>query len=156
MELKKSKEKGKIEYGEVGLGFNLIRGRAKLSEKDTQGRATRSLNGNDVIFRADRVDLKNLDVQLEKHLNCVWSNNSKPHLPTEDWELDLSKLDIKCFKARGSYGTVYRGTYDKQDVAGKHYITRIYFWFFLCAVTSVITTQMRSMFAPILIARLCL
>ncbi|KAL8105067.1 serine/threonine-protein kinase 52-like [Apium graveolens] len=119
MDLKKSKETGKIEYGEVGLGFNLIRARAKLTEKDTWGRATRSLSGNDMIFRADRVDLKNLDVQLEKHLNRVQPINSKPHLPTEDWELDLSKLDIRYYKARGSYGTVYRGTYDKQDVAVK-------------------------------------
>lgn len=139
MELKRSKEKGKIEYGEVGLGFNLIRGRAKLSESDTWGRATRSLSGNDVIFRADRVDLKNLDVQLEKHLNRVRSINSEPHLPTEDWELDLSKLDIRCYRARGSFGTVYKGTYDKQDVAGKHY-----FGFFLCGVTSVILTFLHS------------
>ncbi|KAK1379989.1 serine/threonine-protein kinase STY13 [Heracleum sosnowskyi] len=119
MELQKSKEKGKIEYGDVGMGLNLIRGRAKLSEKDTWGRATRSLNGKDMIFRADRVDLKNIDVQLEKHLNRVHSINSKQHVPTKDWELDLSKLDLKHFKAQGSYGTVYKGTYDKQDVAVK-------------------------------------
>lgn len=120
MELKNSKEKGKIEYGDVGLGLNLVRRRAKLSQQNTWGRVTRSLSSKDVIFRADRVDLNNLDVHLEKHLNRVRSINSNPHMPTEDWELHLSKLDLKYFKAQGSYGTVYRGTYDKKDVAGKH------------------------------------
>ncbi|WOH12806.1 hypothetical protein DCAR_0832314 [Daucus carota subsp. sativus] len=112
----------KIEYGDVALGFNLIRARAKLSQKDTWGRATRSLSGKEMmIFRADRVDLKNLDVQLEKHLKTLPSINLKPYmpLPKEDWELDLSKLEIRYYKAHGSFGTVYRGTYDETDVAVK-------------------------------------
>ncbi|KAM0998872.1 hypothetical protein ACFX2I_005697 [Malus domestica] len=36
----------------------------------------------------------------------------------EEWEIDLAKLDIRHVIAHGTYGTVYRGAYDGQDVAG--------------------------------------
>ncbi|TYI00553.1 hypothetical protein ES332_A11G142000v1 [Gossypium tomentosum] len=37
----------------------------------------------------------------------------------EEWEIDLAKLDIRNVIAHGTYGTVYRGLYDTQDVSVK-------------------------------------
>ncbi|KAJ8765835.1 hypothetical protein K2173_015767 [Erythroxylum novogranatense] len=82
-------------------------------------KGTGSISSKDMIFRADKIDLKNLDVQLEKHLSRVWSRNIENHKPKEEWEIELAKLDIKYEIARGTYGTVYRGNYDDQDVAVK-------------------------------------
>ena len=80
-----------------------------------------SISSKDMIFRADKIDLKNLDMQLEKHLSRVWSKSVgvETQKPKEEWEIDLSKLDIRYVVAHGTYGTVFRGTYDNQDVAGK-------------------------------------
>ncbi|KAI4317879.1 hypothetical protein L6164_025710 [Bauhinia variegata] len=76
-------------------------------------------SSKDMIFRADKIDLKNLDAQLEKHLSRVWSRNIEPKGPNEVWEIDLSKLNLRYEVAQGAYGVVYRGTYDTQDVAVK-------------------------------------
>ncbi|ESQ56095.1 hypothetical protein EUTSA_v10025537mg [Eutrema salsugineum] len=78
-------------------------------------------NKKDRIFRADKIDLKSLDKQLEKHLSRVWSRNiEKNHKAMEEeWEIDLSKLETRNVIARGTYGTVYKGIYDDQDVAVK-------------------------------------
>ncbi|XP_020579774.1 serine/threonine-protein kinase HT1 [Phalaenopsis equestris] len=77
-----------------------------------------SYSGNDMYFRADKIDLKSLDIQLEKRLNKAWSKD-KIENSKEEWEIDLSKLEIRYEVARGTYGTVYRGVYDGQDVAVK-------------------------------------
>lgn len=82
-----------------------------------KGVGSSSSSGKDVFFRADKIDLKSLDVQLEKHLSRVWSRNVEQK-PKYDWEIDLSKLEIRYVIAQGTYGTVYRGKYDDQDVAG--------------------------------------
>lgn len=79
----------------------------------------KSPSKKDMYFRADKIDFKSWDIQLEKHLSRVWSRDREV-LPgkKEEWEIDLAKLDIRHEIARGTYGTVYRGVYDGQDVAG--------------------------------------
>nr|GEX41154.1 serine/threonine-protein kinase HT1-like [Tanacetum cinerariifolium] len=101
-------------------------------------------NNNDGFVRADQIDLKSLDEQLEKHLNRAWTmeKNKKPEfedsvtaaaaasavkLPEkgggkkerQEWEIDPSKLLVKGVLARGTFGTVHRGVYDGLDVAVK-------------------------------------
>ncbi|KAK4801165.1 hypothetical protein SAY86_021652 [Trapa natans] len=78
-----------------------------------------SISSKDLYVRADKLDIKNLDIQLEKHLSRVWSRNIESRKPKEEWEIDLSKLDIRYSLATGTYGIVYKGTYDEQDVAVK-------------------------------------
>lgn len=87
--------------------------------ENSKMRGSGSVSSKEMIFRADKIDLKNLDIQLEKHLSRVWSKIEDKR-PKEEWEIDLAKLDIRYVVAQGTYGTVYRGIYDDQDVAGIH------------------------------------
>ncbi|PKU76681.1 serine/threonine-protein kinase STY13 [Dendrobium catenatum] len=102
MDSKREKSEGEVKEG----GF-----RSKL-------KGLGSFSGKDMFFRADKIDLKSLDIQLEKRLNKAWSED-KVENPREEWEIDLSKLEIRYEVARGTYGTVYKGVYDGQDVAVK-------------------------------------
>lgn len=109
--------------------------------------------------RADQIDLKSLDEQLQRHLSKAWTmekNQSKKEhedsfedhgghghghgqqqqqlskpiytrsrssststtVRRQEWEIDPSKLIIKGAIARGTFGSVHRGFYDGQDVAG--------------------------------------
>lgn len=77
-----------------------------------------SLSSKERMVRADTIDLKSLDIQLEQKLNRVWGKGFDINRPREEWEIDLSKLELKHLVAHGTYGSVYRGTYDDQDVAG--------------------------------------
>lgn len=80
-----------------------------------------SFDGNDMFVRADKIDLRSLDIQLEKTLSKIWLKERRgSQKPSEEWEIDLSKLEIRYVIARGTYGTVYRGVYDGQDVAGTY------------------------------------
>lgn len=92
-----------------------------------------SMKGNnDGFVRADQIDLKSLDEQLERHLSRAWTmekkreeggsgtgDKEKATTPRQEWEIDPSKLTIKTVLARGTFGTVHRGIYDGQDVAVK-------------------------------------
>ena len=106
---------------------NVMGGAAIPKETQNQDRTPNSkvagmgsISSKDMIFRADMIDLKTLDIQLEKHLSRVWSKSIDNQMPKEPWEIDLSKLDMIKQIAQGTYGTVYRGKYDNQEVAGKH------------------------------------
>ncbi|RWW31781.1 hypothetical protein GW17_00003582 [Ensete ventricosum] len=80
-----------------------------------------SLDGKDMFVRADKIDLRSLDIQLEKTLSKIWLKERRgSQKPSEEWEINLSKLEIRYVIARGTYGTVYRGVYDGQDVAGTY------------------------------------
>lgn len=118
--------------------------------------------------RADQIDLKSLDEQLQRHLSRAWTMEKRKSLSDgednvnkhnqnnfghrqlvfqrpllgggynnnnnnvndivrstkevgrsrREWEIDPSKLIIKSVIARGTFGTVHRGIYDGQDVAG--------------------------------------
>lgn len=124
---------------------------------------------SDGFVRADQIDLKSIDEQLERHLSKVLTIEKKKrsegeedadhvhlHVHTtsataspkfshassaarvnfkkkkQDWEIDPSKLIIKTVIARGTFGTVHRGVYDTQDVAGQFYLLlllkKINFW----------------------------
>ncbi|KAJ6423870.1 hypothetical protein OIU84_024776 [Salix udensis] len=94
--------------------------------------------------RADQIDLKSLDEQLQRHLSRAWTmesnknkndgdqggggdgetqglgqNDNGATVARREWEIDPSKLIIKTVIARGTFGTVHRGVYDGQDVAVK-------------------------------------
>ncbi|GAB4843346.1 hypothetical protein Ancab_013312 [Ancistrocladus abbreviatus] len=95
-------------------GVNMM---GECGDKKLKGRG--SVSSKDMFFRADKIDLKSLDLQLEKHLSRVCSKAAEPQRPKEEWEIDLSKLELRYVIARGTYGIVYRGTYGDQDVAVK-------------------------------------
>ncbi|KAF5200172.1 Mitogen-activated protein kinase kinase kinase [Thalictrum thalictroides] len=111
MDMKKGEEDGKVAKAE--------KSDAKEGGLEPKVKGVGSISNKDVFFRADKIDLKSLDIQLEKHLSRVWSRDKETTKPKEEWEIDLSKLDIRHVIAHGTYGTVYRGVYDGQDVAVK-------------------------------------
>lgn len=76
---------------------------------------------SDEFVRADQIDLKSIDEQLDRHLSRAWTiekAEEERRAAREEWEIDPSKLIIKSVIARGTFGTVHRGVYDGQDVAG--------------------------------------
>lgn len=107
-----------------------LKGIGSFSDRNIAARSPGSISSKDMIFRADKIDLKSLDVQLEKHFSRVWSRNleNQNHVPQEEWEIDPSKLEIRYLVAQGTYGTVYRGTYDSKDVAGNNLLTFVGFY----------------------------
>jgi len=74
---------------------------------------------SDKFFRADKIDLKSLDKQLERHMSRAWSMQQREARQSkEEWEIDPTKLAINSPIGRGTYGTVHRGVYDGKVVAG--------------------------------------
>ncbi|CAK9137777.1 unnamed protein product [Ilex paraguariensis] len=76
-------------------------------------------------IRADKIDLKKLDEQLERYLNRVWTKQAaeesrvRVSANNAEWEIDPSKLVVKDIIAHGTFGLVRRGVYDGKDVAVK-------------------------------------
>ncbi|OAY76084.1 Serine/threonine-protein kinase STY17 [Ananas comosus] len=93
----------------------------KEGGEESKLRGFGSFHGEEMFYRADKIDLRRLDIQLEKKLSKVWmeDNSASQKKHKEEWGIDLSKLDIRYVLAQGTYGTVFRGTYDGQDVAVK-------------------------------------
>ncbi|KAG6502490.1 hypothetical protein ZIOFF_034769 [Zingiber officinale] len=79
-----------------------------------------SESSKDLFIRADKIDLRSLDIQLEKTLSKIWLKERSPSgKPREEWEIDPSTLEMRYVIAHGTYGTVYRGIYGGRDVAVK-------------------------------------
>ncbi|XP_078160238.1 serine/threonine-protein kinase 52-like [Carex rostrata] len=117
-----------------------------LNKSKEHAKLTRSMSSNEVFTRADAFDLKNLDIQLEKKLSKVLIEEIGASFPSskcksEEWEIDVSKLDIRYVIAKGTYGTVFRGTYDRKDVAVK-----LLDWGSENIVTDAETAERRSSF----------
>ncbi|WCJ21582.1 Protein kinase superfamily protein [Euphorbia peplus] len=96
-----------------------INGVNSVSDAKDKSLITKGSNSSKEYFRADTIDFKNWDIQLEKHLSRAWSRDRVVQTKREEWEIDLSKLELRYLIAQGTYGTVYRGNYDNQDVAVK-------------------------------------
>ncbi|MED6157964.1 hypothetical protein PIB30_028402 [Stylosanthes scabra] len=104
------------ESGDVGTPKGALEEAKALNSKMKR---SESLCSKDMVLRADKVDLKSLDTELEKHLKRVLSRHIEAKRPKEEWEIDLAKLDLQYVVANGAYGTVYKGIYDGQHVAVK-------------------------------------
>lgn len=98
-----------------------------VQAKQGEGRgslAAEMKEGEEGFVRADQIDLKSLDEQLERHLSRAWTmeKQKKEQLgraaAREEWEIDPARLVIKTVIGRGTFGTVHRGIYDGVDVAG--------------------------------------
>ncbi|RZC67772.1 hypothetical protein C5167_011464 [Papaver somniferum] len=106
----------KVHLG-ISSWWHLFARRVKKSDAGGSG----SIGNEDMIVRANTVDLNNLDMELEMPLTGASSSRERQvhNTPMEEWEIDLSKLGIKDVIAHGTYGSVYKGVYDGQDVAVK-------------------------------------
>ncbi|KAF8051648.1 hypothetical protein N665_1686s0004 [Sinapis alba] len=76
------------------------------------GVGSRSGGGGGQYFRADTLDFSKWDLHMG-------TSSGARKSPMQEWEIDLSKLDMNHVLARGTYGTVYRGVYAGQQVAVK-------------------------------------
>ena len=90
------------------------------SDPKLGGVGSRSAGGGQ-YFRADTLDFSRWDLHMG-HTSSSSSTTAKSSTstkaPMHEWEIDLSKLDMKHVLAHGTYGTVYRGVYAGQQVAG--------------------------------------
>lgn len=83
------------------------------------GEKDEGLGSSDIFLRADQIDLTSLDTELEKQLSeTLRKGTDVIKGPKEEWQIDPSKLEIHRVIAQGTYGAVYRGTYDGKNVAG--------------------------------------
>lgn len=106
-------------------------------------KTVKSFSGPQMFVRADKLDLQCLDIQLEKKLSTVFIKSGCVHQekPQEEWVIDLSKLNMSYVIANGTYGTVYRGTYDGKQVAVK-----LLDWGEDASITNAETAALRTSF----------
>lgn len=99
---------------------HLVASDVKEGQSGQNLKALASFSRPEMFIRADKFDLKSLDIQLEHKLSKVWINSGclSQKGSKQEWEIDPSKLNIRYVVAKGTYGTVYRGIYEGQDVAG--------------------------------------
>lgn len=91
----------------------------KIDDQEDIGDSEHKNKKTGQFLRAkDIEDLGKLDEILNTHFTRR-SPGSAALRQKEVWEIDHSKLVLKNMIARGTYGTVYRGVYDGQDVAVK-------------------------------------
>ncbi|KAK6146049.1 hypothetical protein DH2020_019918 [Rehmannia glutinosa] len=78
----------------MDLGFSRLKGTGSLSGKSLSETSTGSISSKDMIFRADKIDLKSLDLQLEKHLSRVWSKTRKIRTAISEGSLGDQSVEI--------------------------------------------------------------
>ncbi|QHO60015.1 Serine/threonine-protein kinase [Arachis hypogaea] len=105
-----------LESGDVGTPKGALEEAKALNSRMKH---SGNLSSKDMLFKADKIDLKSLDDELEKHLTRILSRHIDAKRPKEEWEIYLVKLNLQHVVVNGAYGTVYKGTYDGQDVAVK-------------------------------------
>lgn len=98
---------------DVATGSEKEIARGEEAEKAVENEEKEKSSSNYV--RADKINLADLDAAL----NRITKGKTPERRKKEEWEIDLSKLVLKSIVARGTYGTVYKGVFDGQDVAVK-------------------------------------
>ena len=105
---------------------SLLVGNKKLKDlKAISFLEARGKDGTEIAgFRADLLNFKDVDGSLaELKAQSRIIEVATPSVPEEDrepmpWEVDFTKISLKKVIARGTFGTVHRGIYEGQDVAG--------------------------------------
>ncbi|KAA8533140.1 hypothetical protein F0562_033327 [Nyssa sinensis] len=97
------------------------------------------MKGGDGFVRADMIDLKSLDEQLQRHLNRVWTkqkdHGSKVRVTVkEEWEINPEKLVVKGVIGRGTFikvldlGEERQGTKENSSSPRKAFIQEVSIW----------------------------
>ncbi|RVX20704.1 Serine/threonine-protein kinase HT1 [Vitis vinifera] len=93
----------KAEKSRTGEG-ETVSDKSSISSSDLGSKKDGGNTSNkDLFLRADKIDFKSWDIQLDKHLSRVISRDREVNTNTkkEDWEIELSKLDIRSVIAHG-------------------------------------------------------
>ncbi|XP_073526252.1 uncharacterized protein [Phyllobates terribilis] len=112
-----------------------------MSSLDDEGKKDEVKEG---MFRADKIDLKSLDLQLDKAMKKRWLREAASEAEKRvknEWEIELGSLELTDAIAHGTYGTVYHGTYGAKDVAVK-----VLDWVEDGIITTTEAADMRSSF----------
>lgn len=102
----------------VEIGSDL---KPKPVDSKLGGVGSRSAGEGQQYFRADTLDFSKWDLHMGQSSTSAAVKPDATRAPApamQEWEIDLSKLDMKHVLAHGTYGTVYRGVYAGQEVAG--------------------------------------
>lgn len=118
--------------GEADKSLEIGSGSGSGSDPKLGGVGSRSA-GEERYFRADKLDFTKWDLHMgQSSTSSIVPKSDSTNIPAmQEWEIDLSKLDMKHVLAHGTYGTVYRGVYAGQDVAGSSFLGFIRYCSFL-------------------------